>query len=117
MFIHPRFFTLYIPLLPFFMSVMLLVIAAIHKVHTVEIPRVPQCLSPQLGPPPPPSPLPQPSVPSTRSQRGEGTLSPACEGVGESQFGRLERKLSTLFFFVLLLFQFYELLCACAAGW
>ncbi len=35
------------------------------------------------------------SPPPPRNQRG-GIHSPACEGVGESQFGQLERKLSTL---------------------
>ncbi len=44
----------------------------------------------ELGPP-----LPQTSVSLPRNQRGK-THSPAGEGVGESQFGRLDKKPSTL---------------------
>ncbi len=44
----------------------------------------------------PPTPLPQASVPSPPDQRVGGTHSPAAKGVGESQFRRLEKKLSTL---------------------
>jgi hypothetical protein len=41
--------------------------------------------------------LPQASVyPPPPPNRGGGARSPAGEGVGESQFGRLEKKLSTL---------------------
>jgi hypothetical protein len=42
----------------------------------------------------PPSPLPQASVPPLNPKGG--THSPACEGVGESQLRRLEKRLSTL---------------------
>jgi hypothetical protein len=48
-------------------------------------------VSSELGPPPPP---PQVSVPP-RNQRGEAHK-PAGEGRGKSQFGRLEKKPSTL---------------------
>ncbi len=43
-----------------------------------------------------PTPSLQRVCPSYRYQKGEGALSPAGEGLGESQFGRLEKKLSTL---------------------
>ncbi len=50
----------------------------------------------ELGPPTP-SPLPQASVlPPEPKGGGEATHSLACDGMGESQFGRLERKLSTV---------------------
>ncbi len=54
-----------------------------------------QCLSFRWNWDPPPLPLPQASVlpPETK---GGGTPSPAGEWVGESQFGRLVKKLSTL---------------------
>ncbi len=56
--------------------------------------RVSRCLSPRpnLDPPPPSRKRVRPSPPN---QRG-GTHSPAVEGVGRSQFGRLEKKPSTL---------------------
>jgi hypothetical protein len=65
-----------------------------YKVH-IYVPRVPQCFSPR---PNRDSPTPSPAsecAPSPNKKRG-GTHSPACKGVGESQFGRLEKKLSTL---------------------
>ncbi len=48
-------------------------------------------LGPSTPTPSPPSELALPPEP-----KGGGTHSPACEGVAESQFGRLERKLCTL---------------------
>jgi hypothetical protein len=48
----------------------------------------------ELGPPHPHSSVSSPPPPGTK--RGDGTHSPAGEGVGEVQFGLLERKLSTL---------------------
>ncbi len=63
--------------------------------QSTHIPWVPQCLSPRPNWDPP-LPLPQAIVPS-RNQTGGGTHSPAGEGVkGGSQFGRLEKKPSTL---------------------
>jgi hypothetical protein len=50
---------------------------------TVSVPSL------ELGPPPPAPPPPEPGG------RGGGVQT-ACERVGESHFGRLERKLSTL---------------------
>ncbi len=44
----------------------------------------------------PPTPLPQASVPSPLRTKRWGAHSPAATGVGESQFRRLEKKLSTL---------------------
>jgi hypothetical protein len=45
----------------------------------------------------PPYPLPQASVPCPPPRtKGRGAHSPAAKGVGESQFRRLEKKLSTL---------------------
>ncbi len=45
----------------------------------------------------PPTPLPQARVTSPPDQRvGGGAHAPAAKGVGESQFRRLEKKLSTL---------------------
>ncbi len=57
----------------------------------------PQCLSPRrIGTPPPPS-LPQWVCTPPPAEPKEGrTHSPAGEGVGKSQFGRLEKKPSTL---------------------
>ncbi len=44
--------------------------------------------------------------PPPRTKGGEGgTHTPECEGVGESEFGQLSRKLSTLSFLWLLLFH------------
>jgi hypothetical protein len=43
----------------------------------------------------PPTPLTQASGPPPRTKKGGG-LSPAAKGVGECQFQRLEKKLSTL---------------------
>ncbi len=58
--------------------------------ESTYIPRVPQCMSPCPNlDPPTPSP-PSECVPSNGTKRGE-TPSPADEGVGESQFGRLEK--------------------------
>jgi hypothetical protein len=51
-----------------------------------------------------PFPLLQASVPGLPPPLPPGTLSPACEGVGESQFGRLEKKLCTSAYSVLLLY-------------
>jgi hypothetical protein len=69
--------------------------AAIHcsRAQSTYVPRVPQCLSPivRIGTPPPP--LPQANV-SSPGIKG-GTHSPAGEGVGGSQNGRLEKKPST----------------------
>ncbi len=45
---------------------------------------------------PPTPPLSPASVPSPLYQKGGGAQSPVCEGLGESQFRRLEKKLSTL---------------------
>ncbi len=59
-----------------------------HKVH-IEYHSV--CLV-GIGTHPPP--LPQACVPP--DQKGDGSHAPAGEGVGESQFRRLEEKLSTL---------------------
>ncbi len=57
----------------------------------------PQCVSPRQNWDPP-TPLPQASVTSELppESKGGGTHSPAGEGVGESQFRRLEKMLSTL---------------------
>ncbi len=45
----------------------------------------------------PPTPLPQASVfPPPPGTKGGGAHSPAAKGVGESQYRRLEKKLSTL---------------------
>jgi hypothetical protein len=68
--------------------------AGAHKVHIYNIPRVPQCSLVGIGPPPhPPQPLSHKRVcPSHWNQQGWGTYSPADEGVGESQFGRLEKR-------------------------
>ncbi len=62
------------------------------------LPRVPQCLSPRWNwDSPTPSPTSECTPPPrTGGGGGMGTHLPACEGVGESQFGRLERKLCTL---------------------
>ncbi len=65
--------------------------------QSTYIPRVPQCLCPR-----PNWDSPNPSPASARvapppGTKGRETHSPGCEGVGtESQFGRLEKKLSTL---------------------
>jgi hypothetical protein len=67
------------------------------KPQSTYIPRVPQCLSPRWNWDP--RPLSRKRVcppPGTKGGGGGGTNSPACEGMGELQFGRLERKLSTL---------------------
>ncbi len=61
-----------------------------QKVH------IPQCLFPRRNwDPPTPSPLSE-CVPLPYQPKEGGTHSPADEGVGESQFGRLEKKLSIL---------------------
>jgi hypothetical protein len=66
-----------------------------HKVRTY-IRRVPPCLSPRRNwDPPYPPPLPPVSVPSP-PEPGRGAHSPGVEGVGESSFQRLQKKLSTL---------------------
>jgi hypothetical protein len=63
--------------------------------QSTYIPREPpQCLSPRWNWDPPP--LPQASVPLPPEPGGGGGVHTACEGVGESLFERLERKLSTL---------------------
>ncbi len=73
-----------------------------------KVPKEPQCLSPR----PNWDPTPSPATP-TELRRGGGcryTLA-AFEGVGESQFGRLEKKLSTLStlcFFISVLFYFFK---------
>ncbi len=66
--------------------------------QSTYLPRVPPCLSLRRNWTPPPSPLQQASVyPSLPPEPNVGgTRSPAGEGVGESQFGRLEKKFSTL---------------------
>ena len=51
------------------------------------IPRVLQCLSPrQNWDSPPPSPASECPPPQKKKPKGGGTHSPACEGVGDSQF-------------------------------
>ncbi len=55
--------------------------------------RVQQCLSPCPNCPPPP---PRNRVCPPPEPKAEGTHSPAGEGVGKSQFGRLEKKPNTL---------------------
>jgi hypothetical protein len=66
--------------------------------QSTYIKRVPQCMSPrhnwELGLSHPLSR--QQVCPSPRNQRGGGAHSPAGEGLGESQFRRLEKKFSTL---------------------
>ena len=63
----------------------------------IHIYRIPQCMSPRRNwDSPSPSPLPQASVPHPVTKVGGGQHSPAGEGVGESPFRRLEKKLSTL---------------------
>jgi hypothetical protein len=59
---------------------------------------VTQCLSPCPNWDPHPLSRKRVCPPPPRNQRGGGaqTHSPACEGVGESQFGRLEKNLGTL---------------------
>ncbi len=59
------------------------------KSTTVYVP------SSEIGTPPPPSPASE-WAPLPRNQRRGGAHSPAGEGVGESQFRRLEKRLSTL---------------------
>ncbi len=68
-----------------------------HEVH-IYVPRVPQCQSPRRNWDPSPPPLPHRVCipPWTKGGPGGGTYSPADEGVGESQFGRLEKNPSTL---------------------
>jgi hypothetical protein len=67
------------------------------KEQRTHIPRVPQCLSPRSNWDPPPLLLPLASEPPPPLEpKGGGTHSPACEGVEESQFRRLEIKLCTL---------------------
>jgi hypothetical protein len=64
-----------------------------------NIPRVPQCpLVGTVSPPPPPFSRKRvyPS-PLNQKKEGGGANSPLGEGVGESQFQRLEKKLSNLF--------------------
>jgi hypothetical protein len=61
------------------------------------IPGVPQCLSPRWNWDPRPLSRKRVCPPlGTKGGREGCTHSPACEGMGELQFGRLERKLSTL---------------------
>ncbi len=62
--------------------------------QSTDIPRVPQCLSPRPNWDPPP-PLPQASV-SPGTKGGGGTLPCEWGGGGGGQFGRLEKKSSTL---------------------
>ncbi len=59
------------------------------------IPRVPQCMSPRWNWEPPPPPLQEASLPIP-PEPGGVAHSPACEGVGESQFRWLEKNLCTL---------------------
>ncbi len=65
-----------------------------HKVHIYLVYKS-VFPSLELGPP---TPYPASEFASTLNHTGKegGTHSPACEVVGESQFGRLERKLNTL---------------------
>ncbi len=67
--------------------------------QSTHIPRVPQCLSPRWNwDPHTPSPASECALPPPPEPKGGGeevhTHSSACEGVGKSQFGRLERKLA-----------------------
>ncbi len=61
--------------------------------HTY-IPRVQQCLSPRRNWPPPPLPPASLYPPPPMSQKRGVTHSPAGEGMGESQFRRLEKSLA-----------------------
>jgi hypothetical protein len=67
--------------------------------QSTNIPRVPQYLSPRPNWDPPP-PLPHagvfPPEPKWGGDWGVRTHSPAAEGVGKSQFGRLKKKPSAL---------------------
>jgi hypothetical protein len=62
---------------------------------TVYVPSPEFGLSPSGTPPPPLSPASVPLPPEPKGA-GVGALSPAGEGLGESQFRRLEKKLCTL---------------------
>ncbi len=87
------------------------------SVHKVLIYTEHHSVCPLVGIGTPPTPLPQASVPSPPEPKGGGAHSPAAKGVGESQFRRLEKKLSTLpTLWFCLTFYFFSHLRLCGAS-
>jgi hypothetical protein len=80
------------------MSLRVLEIGRQRENHKVLIYLEHHSVCPLVGIGTPPTPLPQASVPSPPppGPKSGGEHSPAAKGVGESQFRRLEKKLSTL---------------------